>query len=139
MKNHVCFWHSIAICVLLLWCPITIWAQENSIWGGLETPTFQTLTVPDVGTPMLKVYVSKKARQEVMILLKDAEGMPLARRIVRAYEFQKIVRFDLSLLPFGNYRVEVSDKKHITTKSFRKEQAILAKPLTVAYVVAIEK
>ncbi|NBB20382.1 hypothetical protein GVN20_13535 [Runella sp. CRIBMP] len=111
-------------------------AQESPKWAGIETPTFQTLTTSVEGTSIIKVHVNKDLASTVRIIMVDHSGTVLASQKMSKYEYQKLVRFDLSQLPAGKYSIVVCDREHTATKTFRKEVTTLGIPLTAQNLVA---
>ncbi|MCY7350751.1 MAG: hypothetical protein LH606_08785 [Cytophagaceae bacterium] len=70
---------------------------------------FEVAFIPQSGNMKLNVAVEKTSKSALVIRFLDAKGNELASQRVGKNELKKQVRFDLTELPDGAYKVEVTD------------------------------
>ena len=103
-------------------------AQETNV-TIVDNPGYLAKMTTSSNSNVLKVYVGNIANQKLSVTLKDVNDNLLFTKRVNRNERQASIRLRLNELPDGIYKVELSDKKSKTVKSFKKgSEVIVTRP-----------
>lgn len=80
---------------------------------------YQSVVYPSQFEPVINVVVQKEEGSTVQIRFKNNQGETLAERSVGRGKEKVAMKFRLSELPDGIYRVEISNGRDVTTKSIK--------------------
>lgn len=80
---------------------------------------YQSVVYPSQFAPVIHVVVDKEEGSTVQIRFKTNQGETLAERFVGRGKEKVAMKFRLSELPDGFYRVEITNGRDVTTKTIK--------------------
>ena len=93
---------------------------------------YQSVVYPSQYAPVINVIVEKEAGSTVEIRFKTNLGETLAERSIGRGKDKVAMKFRLSELPDGVYRVEITNGRDVTTKTIKLSTQTQESPRTIA-------
>ena len=93
---------------------------------------YESVVYPSQFTPVINVVVQKEEGTTVQVRFKNNQGETLAERSVGRGKEKVAMKFRLSELPDGMYRVEITNGRDVTTKEIKLSTQQQEAPRTIA-------
>lgn len=93
---------------------------------------YQSVVYPSQYAPVINVVVDKEEGSTVQVRFKTNQGETLAERSVGRGKEKVAMKFRLTELPDGMYRVEITNGRDVTTKTIKLSTQQQESPRTIA-------
>jgi len=93
---------------------------------------YQSAIYPSQFSPVVNVVIQKEEGSTVQVRFKTNQGETLAERLVGRGKEKVAMKFRLSELPDGIYRVEITNGRDVTTKEIKLSTQLQESPRTIA-------